>query len=493
MKHIAFDLGAESGRAIVGEIIDGKLISEEIYRFPTQGTYVNGSLRWDLYRLFGEMQKALKEYAQKYGDEVCSMGVDTWGVDYGILDRNGKLCSMPYHYRDKRNVGTTKIIEEKISLDKLYEMTGIEYMEINTLNQLLAAKKMNDPVLEIGEKMLFTADMLQYFLSGVPKAEHCLAVTSNLYNTVAEKWSDEIFDMFELPKKLKPEIIYAGDVVGKIREDIAEKTGVSKDCLIITPPVHDTASAAVVTPNTSKNVAFISSGTWSLTSLELDSAIVNEESRKRNIANSGGGFGKVLFLKSLMGLWLIQQSKRRWIKQYPDITYESICNLAEKAQPFYGYVDPDNQVFLNPENMLDAVCDYLKNTGQNVPNKNDIGQMARIIMESLAFKYKYSFNDLCVASGKTIEQINIIGGGSQNQLLNQFTANAMGLRVVAGPVEATSTGSILAQAYGAGEVESLQEIRQIVIDTFDLDEYSPIESDIWEEKYQEFLKVCSLM
>lgn len=492
MKHIAFDLGAESGRAIVGEITDGKLVSEEIYRFQTQGTRVNGSMRWDVYRLFREMKNALRVYGKKYGDEICSMGVDTWGVDYGILDRNGKLCSMPYHYRDKRNVGTTRLIEEKIRLDKLYELTGIEYMEINTLNQLLAAKEMDDPVLEIGEKMLFTADMLQYFLSGVPKAEHCLAVTSNLYNTVEERWSDEIFEIFDLPKKLQPEIIYAGDVIGKIREEIAEQTGVSKDCLVITPPVHDTASAAVVTPNTSSNVAFISSGTWSLTSLELDRAVINEESRKRNIANSGGGFGKVLFLKSLMGLWLIQQSKKQWIKHDKEITYEKICNLAEKAQPFYGFLDPDDSIFLNPSNMLDAVCQYLKNTGQRVPNKEDIGQIARIILESLAFKYKYSFNDLCIASGKTIDVVNIIGGGSQNELLNQFTANAMGLKVVAGPVEATSTGSILTQAYGAGEISSLQEIRQIVIDTFDLDEYTPYNHDVWEGKYKEFIKLCLL-
>jgi len=438
------------------------------------------------------MKNALKIYSQKYGKESCSMGVDTWGVDYGILDKNGKLCTIPYHYRDKRNTGTTKLIEEKMSLKKLYELTGIEYMEINTLNQLLAAKKTDDPVFKIGEKMLFIADMLQYFLSGVPKAERCLAVTSNLYDTANDRWSDEIFEIFEIPKKLQPEIIYAGDKIGKIREDVAEETGISKECVIITPPVPDTACAAVTVPNTGDNIAFISSGTWSLTGLELDKAIINEESRKRNIANSGGGFGKVLFLKSLMGLWLIQQSRKQWIKKVPDLTYEEICNLAEKAKPFYGYIDPDNQTFLNPDNMIDAVCEYMKKTGQKSPDKDSIGQIARIIFESLAFKYKYAFNDLCIAANKKIDIVNIIGGGSRNGLLNQFTANALGTKIIAGPVEATATGSILTQAYGTGEVDSLEGIRKIVIDTFDLDEYMPVDSDLWQRKYGEFLAVCLL-
>lgn len=492
MKHIAFDLGAESGRAIVGQIVEGKLVCEEIHRFPTQGTYVNGSLRWDVYRLFGELKNALKIYGEKYHEEPCSMGVATWGVDYGILDKNGKLCSMPYHYRDKRNIGTTKIIEEKMSLDNLYDLTGVEYMEINTLNQLIAAKQLGDPAVEHGEKMLFMADLLQYFLSGIPKAEHCLAVTSNLFSTVEGKWEDKIFDAFDIPKRLQPEIIYAGEVVGKIRKDIASETGVSKDCVIITPPVHDTASAAVAVPSTGSNVAYISSGTWSMTSLELDEPVINQESKNRNLSNSGGAFGKVLFLKSLMGLWLLQQSRKQWLKKDKNLSYSDITKLSEKAESFSGYIDPDNSVFLNPDNMPLAICDYLEATGQKRPAEDNIGQISQIIMESLAFKYKYSFNDLCVASGTTLDSVNIIGGGSQNKILNQFTANVLGLKVIAGPIEATSIGNILVQAYGSNEISSLEELRKIVINTFELESFYPQDVEMWNVEYEKFLKICGL-
>ncbi len=492
MKHIAFDLGAESGRAIVGQIIDGKLETTEIHRFFTQGTFVNGSLRWDVYRLFAELKNALKKYAQIYGDEPCSMGVDTWGVDYGVLDKNGKLISIPYHYRDSRNVGTTKAIEAKMGLDRLYELTGIEYMEINTLNQLIAAKEMDDPTINAGEKILFMADLLQYFLCGVAKAEFCLSTTSCMFNIAEARWEDQVFDAFEIPKKLQPETVYGGQLLGTVRDDVANETGISKECCVITPPTHDTACAAVAVPSLDDNVAFISSGTWSLIGLELDKANINEQTKKQNIANSGGAFGKILLLKSHSALWLIQQARKFWLKNNPELGYGDIVKLADKSQPFYGFIDTDDPVFLNPTSMPDAICDYLKKTNQQSPKPDDIGQIARIIFENLAFKYKATFEILCEASGRKVEKLNIIGGGIQNKMLTQFAANAMGIKVFAGPVEATSTGNILMQAYGAGEIKSLTELRQVVISTFEPEEFIAENQDQWNENYKKYKTTCKI-
>ncbi len=489
MKHIAFDLGAESGRAILGEIIDGRLKTTEIHRFATQGIQVNGSLRWDVYRLFAELKQALELYAQTYGNEPCTMGVDTWGVDFGVLDKNGKLISIPYHYRDSRNIGTTKIIEAKMGLKRLYALTGIEYMEINSLNQLIAAKEMDDPIIQCGEKLLFMADLLQYFLSGTAKAEFCLAATSSMLNNREGTWADDVFDAFGLPKKIQPEIVRGGTVLGKIRADIAAETGISPESLVITPPTHDTACAATVVPKLGGNVAFISSGTWSLVGLELDEALMTEEARQLNIANSGGSFNKILFLKSLTGLWLIQRARYAWLKQNPNLSYSDIAAMAEQAEPFQGIIDTNDASFVNPLDMPKAVCEFLQKTNQTVPETGDIGQIARIILESLAMQYKSAFSDLCHASRKTLDMVNILGGGIQNKLLTQFTANALGVPVFAGPVEATSIGNILMQAYGSGELASLEDLRQIVIDTYHPEAYYPQDTALWVMHYQRFLSI----
>jgi rhamnulokinase len=493
MKHIAFDLGAESGRAIVGQIIDGKLNMEEIHRFPTKGTFVNGSLRWDIYRLFSELKNGLKEYSKRYADEPCTMGVDTWGIDFGFLDRNGKLCSNLYHYRDKRTVGTAKVIDKKLGLDTLYDLTGVQQMEINSLNQLIAAKKLDDSVFDVGEKMLFLGDILHYFLCGSTKAEYTISTTSNMYSTIDSCWSDTVLDTFDIDKKLMPEVVKAGDVLGTVRKDLAHETGISIKCKIITPAVHDTASAACSAPGFGENVAYISSGTWSLCGLELDEACVNEKTRKNNIANYGGAFDKILFLKNVMGLWLIQQSRDIWIKSNPNLSYSNIVDLAIEAKPFYGFIDPDDKRFLNPKDMTKAVCTYLADTNQKTVEADDIGQIARIIFESLAMKYRHVFDLLRDATGKTIDELNIIGGGIQNRLLTQFAANAMGIKVVAGPIEATAMGNILTQAYGSGEINSISELRQIIKDTDEPIEYLPKDRQEWEAKFETFKKACQLL
>lgn len=492
MKHIAFDLGAESGRAIIGEIKKGKLVMEEIHRFKTQGIFVNGSFRWDVYQLFSELKEGLKQYAIKYGDEPCTMGVDTWGVDFGFIDKNGKLCGIPYHYRDSRTVGTSRIIDEKLGLDRLYDMTGVQQMEINTLNQIITAKNNNDSTLEISNKLLFIGDILHYFLCGAVNNEYTVATTSNMYNVLDSKWEDRVFNAFKINKDIQTEISYAGDNLGKIREDLALEIGISPKCMIISPAVHDTASAAAAIPVKSGNVAYISSGTWSLTGLELDDAVVNERSRELNIANYGGVLGKKLFIKNVMGLWLIQQCKKQWNIKQPDLDYGEIVIMAGKAQSFYGYINPDDTSLLNPDDMPKAICDYLEETGQTKLNKDDVGQIARIIFECLALKYRYSFEGLCEAADRKLDALNIIGGGVQNKMLNQFTANALGVQIVAGPIEATAIGNVLMQAYGMGEIKSINELREVVINTFEPEEYLPIDEDEWNGSYKIFCEICEL-
>jgi len=491
MKHIAFDLGAESGRAIVGEIVKGKLETEELHRFPTEGTYVNNSLRWDIYRLFEELKTGIKEYADRYGQEPCTMGVDTWGVDFGFLDKNGRLCSIPYHYRDKRNRCAPKIIEETLGFDRLYELTGVQQLDINSLNQIIAAKESDDQTLKIGDKLLFIGDLLHYFLCGEAKAEYTISTTSNLYNTIDSRWENAVFDAFDIDKRIQPEIIKAGEILGDIRKDLALETGVSEECKIIVPAVHDTASAAAAVPGFSETIAYISSGTWSLVGLELDNALINNQTMAQNIANYGGALDKILFLKNVMGLWLIQQSRKQWLKENKDLGYGDIVKKAEKAEAFFGFINPDDRMFLNPENMTVAVCEYLKKTGQRELDPNNIGQVARIIFECLALKYRKVFELLKSASGKSIDILNIIGGGIQNEMLTQFTANAMGVKVVAGPVEGTASGNILLQAYGSKEINSLEEIRRVVANTFELKEYFPADNELWNSKFEEFADICN--
>lgn len=289
-----------------------------------------------------------------------------------------------------------------------------------------------------------------------------------------------------------PVVVRAGKVLGQIREDLAIETGVSVSCEIIAPAVHDTASAAASAPGFDKNVAFISSGTWSLCGIELDEAIVNDKTREKNIANYGGAFDKILLIKNVMGLWLIQQSRDIWIKSNEDLSYANIVNLAIKAEPFYGFIDPDDKRFLNPKDMIKEICDYLKESGQRSLSASNVGLIARIIFESLAFKYRYMFDILRDATGKEIDSLNIIGGGIQNKLLTQFAANAMGLKVFAGPIEATAMGNILMQAYGSGEIKSIEQLRTIVKDTSMPMEYEPMQRSLWEAKFKDFKRTCKL-
>jgi len=487
VRHLAFDLGAESGRAIVGSISDAKLTLEEIHRFPTQGLLVNGSLRWDIYRFFSEIKKSLAKYVERYGKDLSSIGVDTWGVDFGLLDGNGKLVGIPYHYRDERTNGADKIIDKTLGNEKLYFSTGIQLLPFNTINQLVSMKRDNDPSLTIGENLLFIGDLLHFFLTGRAVSEFTVASISQLYNPIKQTWDDSILEAFGLPKELKTEIVQAGSVIGPLKEDIALECSLGKETLVIAPAVHDTASAAVSVPSEGEEWAYLSSGTWSIAGFELDEANIEKKSYEMNISNSGGVLGKTLYLKNVMGLWIIQQCKKYWNKDNPEVDYIEIERLTQSAEPFMAYIDVDDSSFLNPDNMPEAIVDYFNKTDQKALASTNVGQISRIVFESLAFKYRFVFAQLSEATGKKFKTLHIIGGGSQNNTLNRFTSDALGVKVITGPIEASAIGNILMQHYGAGYLSSLSEIRDMVKRSFLVEEFQPHKQNLWVNKYEEFL------
>ncbi|MEG0257921.1 MAG: rhamnulokinase family protein [Christensenella sp.] len=493
-RHLAFDLGAESGRAIVGSVENGVLKMDEIHRFPTQSMFVHHSLRWNVYRFYEEIVRGLRNYVARYGSELESIGVDTWGCDYGFLAKDGTLLEMPYQYRDARTGGTNEIMEKKMGRKRVYDTTGIQFLNINTLNQMISVRRDTPDRLDEACDMLFIGDILHYLLSGKKAAEFTVASTSQMLDAYKKDWSEEIFERFDFPSKLKAKMIFAGDVLGTLDGELAAEVGLSPSVKIVVPAVHDTASAATAIPAEGENWAYISSGTWCMVGVETNAPVINEMSCELSISNSGGSLGKNLFLKNVMGLWLIQQCKKAWNRTMPDLDYPQIVELAIKAKPFAAYIEPDDDLFFAPHDNIAAIDEYLKKTGQNGVDTGDVGTVARIVYESLAMKYRYVVDLLKKATGKQVDVLHIIGGGAKNDLLNQFSANALGCKVVTGPTEATATGNLLLQAYGCGVCGSLEEIRRVVRES---DEFNVFDAEAstkkeWAQAYESFKRVCGL-
>ena len=487
-RYFAVDLGAESGRCIAGTLENGIIQLDELWRFPTQGLKIRGEWKWNVYRFYEEILKGLRIYADQYGPKLDSIGVDTWGVDFGLLDKNGTLMGIPYTYRDKRTEGTDALLEPRKKM--LYRKTGIQFLEFNTLNQLIAARKQKDTQLDHARELLFVGDILHYLLGAKPVCEYTAASISMMVDTVNRKWDDEIFEAYNIPVELQSQISFAGDKVGTLRDDIADQAGLKRGIPIITPAVHDTASAVVATPAEGENFAFISSGTWSLAGMELKQPVNNEKSFALNISNSGGVLGKSLFLKNIMGLWIIQQCKKQWNRKDPGLDYSRIVEEAKKAPQFMAFIDVDDNSFFAPDNMPQAIVEYLKKTNQIHLKEDDIGAISRLIYEGLALKYRYVLGKIEDAAEKKIDVVHVTGGGGKNTLLNQFIANALHKKVTSGPEECTATGNLLMQAYGCGHASSLTEIRRIVRDSFQVREYVPEDEAEWNLAYKNFSKYC---
>jgi rhamnulokinase len=482
-SYIAVDLGAESGRVMLGRVADGKLALEQVHRFANGPIQEQDSLRWDFDRLMADIKTGIGLAARKADSPVKGIGVDTWGVDFGLLDSDGRLLEKPYHYRDSRTNGMMDKAFAKMPKREVYENTGIQFMQLNSLYQLLAMRLTNPDTLAKADKLLFMADLFSYFLCGRPFGEYTLASTSQMMDMKTGRWSKAIFKELSLPLEIMPHVTRPGTVVGELTPEVAKEIGCGRIPLIAIGS-HDTASAVLGVPGQGDRWAYLSSGTWSLMGVEIPQAIVNDKTFAYEFTNEGGVENTIRLLKNIMGLWLVQECKRQWQREGQDLSYGELAKMAANAKPFFGYVNCDNSDFLAPGDMPARINKCLSETGQK-PTQ-DKGQMVRLVLESLALKYRSVLSAIEDVTDKSIETLHIVGGGIQNELLCQFTADATGRKVVTGPIEATASGNILMQAKAAGQLKSIDEARQVVRNSFEMKEYQPQNVSLWEQQYRQF-------
>lgn len=489
---LGIDLGAESGRVMAG-LWDGKKIRlEELHRFANGGVNICDTLRWNTVNLWAEIQNGLVAAGKKYGKSVVSAGVDTWGVDYALLSKSGELLGLPFHYRDARTRGGLQKAFARVPREEIFAQTGLQFMELNSLYQLLALQQNSPEILKEAETLLFMPDFLHYCLSGAKVAEFTIATTSQCVNPKTRTWATDMLQKFGLPTKMFPEIVSPGTRIGSFRPGLAERTGLGP-IGVVAPAAHDTGSAvaAVPTQHTGKaNWAYLSSGTWSLLGVEVQEALLSPRVLELNITNEGGVDGTYRLLKNIMGLWLVQQCRRAFIEKGKDISYEQLAKLASEAPAFRSLVNPNDDRFLNPPSMPVAIQEFCRETGQPVPETE--GQLARCIFESLALIYASVLESFEELTGTKIEVIHIVGGGSRNKLLNSFTASACGKPVVAGPVEATVLGNLLVQARAQGELHSLADIRAAVRESGDVERVEPANPSGWHDARGRFAKLCQV-
>ncbi len=485
---LAFDLGAESGRGVLGRF-DGKHFKlEELHRFPNEGVRVLDSLHWDVLRLWNEMKAALSICAQKNID-LSGIGIDTWGVDFALLGRGDVLLGFPYHYRDSRTDGMLEEAFHRLPRAALFERSGCQFLQINTLYQLLSMVGHESPLLDVAETFLMIPDLFNFWLTGRKVCEFTAATTTQFYDPRRKGWSKEICDTLGLPSEILPEIVQPGTQLDTLLPSVASETGLS-EIPVIAPACHDTGSAVAAVPAHDEDWAYISSGTWSLMGIEIPAPIITDRALALNFTNEGGVENTFRFLKNIMGLWLLQECRRTWAQAGDEMSYAQMTQLAETATPFTALIDPDDDTFLSPGDMPSRIVDYCKRTDQTPPS--DAGEILRCALESLALKYRWVLEKLEVIRGRSIDVIHIVGGGAQNQTLCQFTADATGTPVVAGPIEATAVGNIAVQAMACSLIGSISEAREVVRRSFNVITYEPQNPARWDEAYARFLKITEL-
>ena len=468
-QFLAIDLGAESGRAMLGTLDAEKLVLEELHRFPNTPVQLASGLYWDTLRLFHEIRHALAICGRERRIALDGIGIDTWGVDFALLGRDGALVDNPRHYRDSRNNGMLEKTVAAIPREQIFAQTGIQFMQINTLCQLYAMKLAQAPALGIAKTLLFTPDLFSYWLTGVMGAEVSIASTSQFYNPVKKHWSHELLGNLGIETSILPDLIPSGTRLGTLLPEVAEASGLSAKTPVFATASHDTASAVAAVPAEGGNWGYISSGTWSLMGTELDTPVINEQSLALNFTNEMGAGGTIRLLKNIAGLWLLQECRRAWSLAGQEYGYAELVELAAAAPSCGAVIDPDR--FGEPGRMPERIAEHCRARGQNVPQEP--GGMVRLILESLASTYRKVLENLEALVGHSIERIHIVGGGSRNELLNQLAANATGRTVIAGPAEATAAGNVLVQAIGAGFVSGITEARAIVRRSFPLQVYQP--------------------
>ena len=482
---LAVDLGAGSGRVVAGIYDGARLELDELNRFSNDPVREADGWHWNFENLFSHVKKGVALAVKKYGDAVVSLGVDTWGVDYGLLDAGGKLLCAPFQYRDRRTQGMQEAAFRRMPRPEIYWRTGIQFMFFNTLFQLLA--EAGSPArFEKADRLLFMPDLVHYFLTGVAVNEKSIASTSQLLNPHTQAWECDLINAMNLPGKIFGRLVDAGTVLGELLPNVAAEVG-AKNIQVIAPAGHDTASAVVGVPAKEPEPVFLSSGTWSCMGRELNRPAISEENYQAGFSNEGGVFGTTRFLKNIAGMWLLQECKRTWDDGGKSVNYDELAHQAEKSPPFATFIDPDAADFQSPVNMPEAIAAFCHRTGQTAPA--NFGAFTRAIFESLALKYRFVKESLAQVTVKPIDKIYIVGGGCQNHLLNQFTADALNCTVVAGPVEAASTGNIIMQLYALGEIRSLTEGRALVRRSFEAKKIEPINTGAWDDAYARFQKI----
>ncbi len=479
---LACDLGAESGRVVAGTIRDGRLRLEELHRFPNGPTEEDGSLRWHVEGIQREIITGLTVAGERFGDRLAGVGVDTWGVDFGLLDSDDTLIEDPWHYRDARTNGMMEEAFRVIERADIFTRTGIQFMQLNTLFQLLAMVKTGSEALRRAESLLFMPDLLAWMLSGRTVNEFTIATTSQCYDPINRSWAFGMLEQLEIPTGIFGSIVPPGELL----PGLADRTGCGP-LPVIAPGSHDTASAVAAVPFTSDDAIYLSSGTWSLMGVEVSEPVINEQSLEHNLTNEGGVGDRFRLLKNIMGLWLVQECRREWEREGRQWSYDDLTALAAEAPPFGSLVDPGDERFLQPGDMPARMRAFCRETGQ--PEPADEGALVRCALESLACEYRRIADVLAELTGRTADTIHIIGGGCRNRLLNRLTADATGMRVLAGPAEATAMGNIIVQAIARGDIASLAEGRALVSDSVEPEEYVPAPDAAWDDTSDRYLTI----
>jgi len=484
-RYLAFDLGAESGRAVLGHLQSGILTTQEIHRFRNEPVEYGGSLRWDVERLWFEIRKAFGSVGE---GKLAGIGVDAWGVDYALLGEDGRLLEKPYHYRDRRTEGVMDEVFQKVPREEIYRATGVQFMPINTLYQLYAAQRDTPSIVAAARQLLTIPDLFNFWLSGRAVCEFTNATTTQMIDPTRRVWERNLLQRAGLRSDLLSPLIEPGTVIGPLLGGIVPNSTFA-GTPVIAPACHDTGSAvAAITAR--DGTAFLSSGTWSLIGTELDAPVLTPEALKLNFTNEGGVNGTTRLLKNVMGLWMLQSCRNYWSAQGMNGSYAELVDLANQEPAFAHLVDPDDELFLRPADMLDVINQFCSRTQQPTPSSP--GAYVRCILESLAMKYRLTLRNLEEICGQRIEQVRVVGGGSKNRLLNQFTANATGRRVLAGPAEAAALGNIAIQILATREASSLEEVRAIVGRSFPIEVFEPIDTDKWEQHFQRFEQYCEM-
>lgn len=484
-EYIAIDLGASNGRTILGRFNGNKLFIEELSRFENSFVRIDNSYYWDILGLYANIIIGIKTYASKVNNVLSGVGIDTWGVDFGFIDKQGRIISNPRSYRDPRGMRGMKAFQQKYGQRILFDLSGIASLEFNTAYQLHDVARTNDPQLVIADKMLMMPDLLGYMLCGEATTEYTNATTTQMLDYKGN-WSNKILDMVGVPKSLMTEIQVSGTEKGNMRNYIRDEAGLANNPLIFNVGSHDTASAVASVPAVTENYAFISSGTWSLIGIVSDTAVVNDFVYANRFSNEGTVDAKYRPLQNIMGLWIIQNCKRQWDRE-ENLSWDDIMEQAVKASPFRSFIDVNAHVFFDGTDMVKKIQEFCAGTGQPVPITK--GEIARTVHESLAMSYKEAFAGLEHLKGKRIDALHIVGGGSKDRFLNQLAANAVGRVVIGGPSEATAIGNLMMQVLASGEVKNFEEMRQVIRDSFDVGCFKPQDTDEWAEQFERYLKI----